>query len=115
MIIYLERIRFLILFFNIYFIENIILLLCYFISYFNYLKILKYIKCSKNEYIKIIDDYFTRYGYKVNSLKKPNTIGRTIFNYIEIESTSEIGYGEVPSKAMDIINNACRKRYYNMA
>lgn len=63
---------------------------------------------SKNEYIKIIDDYFTRYGYKVNSLKKPNISGRTIFNYIEIESTSEIGYGEIPTKAMETINNACR-------
>lgn len=63
---------------------------------------------AKNEYIKIIDDYFTRYGYKVNLLKKPNISGRSIFNYIEIEDTSEIGYGEVPSKSMDIINGACR-------
>lgn len=62
----------------------------------------------KNEYLKIIDDYFTKFGYKVNTVKHPNISGRSIFNYIEIESSAEIGYGEVPSKAMEVINGACR-------
>ena len=37
----------------------------------------------KSEYAKIIDDYFTMYGYKVNSLKIPNITGRTYWNYVK--------------------------------
>ena len=37
----------------------------------------------KEEYAKIIDEFFTRYGYKVNRLKKPNVTGRTYFNYVK--------------------------------
>ena len=32
---------------------------------------------------KIIDDYFTRYGYKVNVLKKPNIDTRPFWNYVQ--------------------------------
>jgi hypothetical protein len=64
---------------------------------------------AKTEYMKIIDDYFTRFGYAVRQLEEPNITGRTYWNYIEIGSSEEIGYGEVPAKFMDIINNACRK------
>ena len=63
----------------------------------------------KTEYLKIIDDYFTRFGYAVKSLAMPNITGRTYWNYLEIGASEEIGYGDVPSKFMDIINNACRK------
>ena len=35
--------------------------------------------------------------------------GRKNWNYVEIGSSEEIGYGEVPKKFMDIINNACRR------
>ena len=63
----------------------------------------------KTEYLKIIDDYFTRFGYQINSLETPNIIGRRYWNYLEIGASEEIGYGSVPSKFMDIINNACRK------
>lgn len=65
-------------------------------------------KCIKNEYAKIIDDFFTRFGYKVNRLKKPNITGRPIFNYIQIASSEDIGYGSVPTTFMETINNACR-------
>ena len=64
---------------------------------------------SKDEYMKIIDEFFTRYGYKVNRLKKPNIVGRPIFNYVEIASNDEIGTGTVPAQFMEEINNACRK------
>lgn len=37
----------------------------------------------KAEYAKIIDDYFTMYGYKVNSLKVPNITGRRNWNYVK--------------------------------
>lgn len=63
----------------------------------------------KTEYLKIIDDYFTRFGYAVKSLAMPNITGRAYWNYVEIGASEEIGFGEVPSKYMDIINNACRR------
>lgn len=63
----------------------------------------------KTEYLKIIDDYFTRFGYAVKSLAMPNINGRKYWNYVEIGASEEIGYGEVPSKYMDTINNACRR------
>lgn len=63
----------------------------------------------RSEYARLIDDYFTRFGYKTNRLLSPNLTGRPIFNYIEIGNNENIGYGEVPSKFMNIINNACRK------
>lgn len=37
----------------------------------------------KAEYAKIIDDYLTMYGYKVNSLKVPNITGRSNWNYVK--------------------------------
>ena len=37
----------------------------------------------RNEYIRMIDDYFSCYGYKVNSLKTPNVTGRTYWNYVK--------------------------------
>ncbi len=37
----------------------------------------------RNEYAKIIDDYFSMYGYKVNRLKTPNITGRTNWNYVK--------------------------------
>lgn len=63
----------------------------------------------KTEYMKIIDDYFTRYGYAIKSLELPNLTGRLYWNYVEIGSSEEIGYGDVPSKYMESINNACRR------
>jgi len=64
---------------------------------------------SKNEYMKIIDDYFTRFGYAVKRIKTANITGRRYWNYVEISSSDEIGYGDVPSKYMETINNACRR------
>lgn len=64
---------------------------------------------AKTEYLKIIDDYFTRFGYAIKSLELPNITGRRYWNYVEIGASEEIGYGEVPSKYMDMINNACRR------
>ena len=63
----------------------------------------------KKEYLQIIDDYFTRFGYKICKLENPNISGRRYWNYIEIGGSEEIGTGEVPSKFMETINNACRR------
>lgn len=63
----------------------------------------------KNEYMQIIDDYFSRFGYAIRHLGTPNITGRTNWNYVEIGQAEEIGYGDVPSKFMDTINDAARK------
>ena len=63
----------------------------------------------KIEYMQIIDDFFTRFGYKINRLKVPNITGRRNFNYVEIGQNDEIGVGDVPFKYMQEINNTARK------
>lgn len=63
----------------------------------------------KTEYLRIIDDYFTRFGYAIKRLGTPNITGRRYWNYVEIGANEEIGYGDVPTKYMEQINNACRK------
>lgn len=61
----------------------------------------------KQEYAKIIDDYFSAYGYKVNSYKIPNITGRTNWNYVKTSSCNIVG--EIPQKDLqeikDIFNN----------
>ena len=43
---------------------------------------LLYTMFIKPEYASVIDDYFDKYGYKVNELKVPNLNSRTYYNYI---------------------------------
>lgn len=62
----------------------------------------------KDEYGKIIDDYLTRFGYKVNSLKVPNITGRTYWNYVEIGAGEDVAFGNIPIDAMEEINNIFR-------
>ena len=47
-----------------------------------------YFKCmrAKLEYLRIIDDYFTMFGYKTNLLKVPNITGRSNWNYVETQN-----------------------------
>lgn len=63
----------------------------------------------RSEYAKKIDDYFTRFGYSQNEMLVPNITGRSIFNYIQIDKNEVIGYGDVPEKYFNEINNICRK------
>ena len=68
----------------------------------------------KREYAKIIDDYFTRQGYKVNTIKTPNITGRRYWNYVQIGNEENIGYSTsdkipVPKNSMDIINSIFRQ------
>ena len=62
----------------------------------------------KPEYMKIIDDYFSRFGYKINKIGSPNIVGRINWNYVEIGQNECIGYGSVPTVFMNEINQACR-------
>lgn len=50
----------------------------------------------KNEYAQIIDDYFSAYGYQVNSYKTPNITGRTYWNYVKTQNCNITG--EIPQK-----------------
>ena len=60
----------------------------------------------KQEYAKIIDDYFSAYGYKVNSYKTPNITGRTNWNYVKTIDANITG--NIPQKDLqkikDILN-----------
>lgn len=57
----------------------------------------------KSEYAKIIDDYFSMFGYKVNSLKKPNITGRRNWNYVKtIDANFD---GAFPQADMQKIKN----------
>lgn len=39
--------------------------------------------CIKQEYARIIDDFFSMYGYKTCRVKTPNITGRTNWNYVK--------------------------------
>ena len=57
----------------------------------------------KAEYAKIIDDYFSMFGYKVNSLKVPNIYGRTNWNFVK---TIDCNFdGNFPQSDLDEIKN----------
>lgn len=52
----------------------------------------------KTEYLKIIDDYFTRFGYKIERVKVPEINSRKVFNYIEIRKIRIFRIWKYPSK-----------------
>lgn len=64
---------------------------------------------AKTEYLEIIDNYFTRFGYKILKVKKPNITGRKYWNFIEIGKSEIIGTGSVPEIYMNVINNIARR------
>lgn len=59
-------------------------------------------KMSVNgEYAKIIDNYFSMYGYKVNTVKAPNITGRRNWNFVK---TINCNFdGDIPQNDMIII------------
>ena len=57
----------------------------------------------RNEYAKIIDDYFTMYGYKINEVKALNIHKRSNWDFIKtIQVNIE---GDVPEKDLDSIRS----------
>lgn len=50
-----------------------------------------YKMCIKEENARIIDDYFSMYGYQVNSLKIPNITGRSNWNYVKTVGCNIVG------------------------
>ena len=49
----------------------------------NKIEVAAYKMSIRSEYARIIDDYFSMYGYKVNVVKIPNITGRTNWNYVK--------------------------------
>lgn len=57
----------------------------------------------KSEYAKIIDDYFSMFGYKINSVKIPNIFGRLNWNYVK---TIDCNFdGDIPQIHLNIIRS----------
>lgn len=55
----------------------------------------------KQEYARIIDDYFSMFGYKINRVKQPNITGRTNWNYVK---TIDCNFtGNIPQEDLNII------------
>ena len=61
----------------------------------------------KNEYARIIDDFFSMYGYKTNRVKTPNLTNRSNWNYVKTINANIIG--DIPQDDMqelkDIFNH----------
>lgn len=80
------------------------------ISYSHGNTLFTYYKMSiKYEYAKIIDDFFSMYGYKVNTLATPNIHKRSNWDYIKtIDVNIE---GNIPEADLDkiraLFNNGC--------
>ena len=67
----------------------------------------------RSEFAAIIDDWFSKFGYKVNRVKVPNQTGRLYWNFVKIGAGESIGYStnltrSVPASSMEIINNIYR-------
>lgn len=55
----------------------------------------------KQEYAKIIDNYFSMFGYKINRVKIPNITGRNNWNYVK---TIDCNFsGDIPQTDLNII------------
>jgi hypothetical protein len=63
----------------------------------------------KPEYMRIIDEYFTRFGYKVNRLKTPNVTGRAFFNFVQVATSDDPCYASIPEMYLDEIIKAFRR------
>lgn len=63
----------------------------------------------KEEYIRVIDGYFSRFGYKVNEVKTPNLNSRQEFNFIKVGGMDELISGNIPASDLEKINVILRK------
>ena len=64
-----------------------------------------YYRTIKYEYAKIIDEYFSMFGYKVNTVKIPNITGRSQWNFIKtVDCNAD---GNIPQEDLETIKKAC--------
>ena len=57
----------------------------------------------KNEYLKIIDDFFSAYGYKINEVKLPNITGRQNWNFVKTVNCNITG--DIPQEDVQTLKN----------
>lgn len=57
----------------------------------------------KDEFLQIIDNFFSMYGYKVNATKTPNITGRRNWNYVKTTDINLIG--NIPQEDLQEIKN----------
>lgn len=70
--------------------------------------------CITKEYAEIVDDFFTRFGYKLNRLQKPNPYARDRFVFIKapderirsLQTQAEGGTYGIPNWCVDAWQNA---------
>ena len=60
----------------------------------------------KPEYARVIDGIFNRFGYVVNTFKRPNITGRPHWNYVEVTAGEKAVNGNIPHKYINEINRA---------
>lgn len=66
-----------------------------------------YCRAIKPEYLRVIDDFFTRFGYKVNRLKVPNINTHTKYNYVKT-SVCSVG-GSAPEYAQEALRKCLQR------
>ena len=59
--------------------------------------------CVNAQIAKIIDDYFTKYGYATKQIKVPNVSGHTRQNYVQVQGAAV--KGDLPGRVCDEIND----------
>lgn len=57
----------------------------------------------KQEYAKIIDNFFSAYGYKINDVKIPNITGRQNWNYVKTIDANILG--NIPQEDLQTIKD----------
>lgn len=57
----------------------------------------------RSEYARIIDNFFSKFGYKTNRVKVPNITGRTNWNYVKTIDANIVG--NIPQKDLQEIKN----------
>lgn len=58
---------------------------------------------AKKEYLQVIDNFFSMFGYKVNEVKVPNVTGRTNWNYVKTIDCNITG--EIPQEDLQELKN----------
>ena len=61
----------------------------------------------KPEYARVIDNYFSMFGYKINRVKMPNLSGRTNWNYVKTIDANIIG--DIPQNDLNEIKELFNK------
>lgn len=57
----------------------------------------------REEYARIVDQFFDMYGYKINQVKRPQMEGRPAWNYIKCKNVALTG--DIPADAQELIKS----------